>query len=87
MVETLAMLLAIAACAALLGDTPASGVSLPAVEKARGYLFRAIASGADWRLSRTPDTGHGPVNHLVGFDTGVRLAPHGPAQPARRKAT
>ena len=78
---------AIAACAALLGDTPASGVSLPAVEKARGYLFRAIASGADWRLSRTPDTGHGPVNHLVGFDTGVRLAPHGPAQPARRKAT
>lgn len=29
------------------------------------YLARAIASGADWQLSRTPDGSHGPVDHLV----------------------
>ena len=29
------------------------------------YLGRAIASGADWQLSRTPDGSHGPVDHLV----------------------
>lgn len=57
---------AIAACAARRGDTTASGVSLEAVEEARDYLLRAIASGAQWRLSRSPETGHGPVDHLVG---------------------
>ncbi|MBK7820037.1 MAG: bifunctional hydroxymethylpyrimidine kinase/phosphomethylpyrimidine kinase [Tessaracoccus sp.] len=63
---------AIAASAALLGDTRVSGVSLAAVERARGYLLCAIVAGADWRLSRTPDTGHGPVNHLI---EGARVNP------------
>ena len=56
---------AIAACAARRGDTIATGVSLDAVEQARDYLMQAITAGADWRLSRTPETGHGPVNHMV----------------------
>lgn len=56
---------ALAACAARRGDTHESGVSLEAVREARDYLWHAIESGAKWRLSRTPDTGHGPVNHQV----------------------
>ena len=59
---------AIAAYAALHGETPESGVSLETVELARDYLMRAISSGSTWSLSRTPETGHGPVNHLVGRD-------------------
>lgn len=65
---------AIAAIAARSGETVASGVSLETVEQARDYLLRAIQSGADWRLSRTPEWGHGPVNHQVGEqDRGVAL--------------
>ena len=65
---------AIAAKAALNGETIASGVSLATVEQARDYLQRAIQAGADWTLSRTPETGHGPVDHLVGpHDRGVAL--------------
>lgn len=56
---------AVAACAALRGETPASGVSVETVEQARSFLLRAISGGARWHLSRTPDTGHGPVNHLI----------------------
>ncbi|MFT3945257.1 MAG: bifunctional hydroxymethylpyrimidine kinase/phosphomethylpyrimidine kinase [Ancrocorticia sp.] len=56
---------AIAASAALAGDTRAGGVSRAAVESARDYLQRAIVSGAGWQLSRHPESGHGPVNHLV----------------------
>lgn len=56
---------AIAASSAKLGDTVATGIRPPSVVAARRYLSLAIAAGADWRLSRTPDTGHGPVNHLV----------------------
>ena len=57
---------AIAAHAALHGETPQSGVSLHSVELARDYLLRAIVSGSHWTLSRTPGTGHGPVDHFVG---------------------
>lgn len=57
---------AVAACAALHGDTLATGVSLEAVEEARDYLMRAIVSGAQWNLSRSSGSGHGPVDHLVG---------------------
>ena len=57
---------AIAAVAARRGDTRRTGVRLESVEEARDYLTRALESGAHWRLSRTPDVGHGPVNHLVG---------------------
>ena len=57
---------AIAAVAARRGDTRRTGVRLESVEEARDYLMRALESGAHWRLSRTPDQGHGPVNHLVG---------------------
>ena len=56
---------AIAAFAALRGDTTASGVSLEAVEQARDYLMRALESGSSWQLSRTPGSGHGPVDHAV----------------------
>lgn len=56
---------AVAACAALHGDTRQTGVSRAAIDDARRYLARAIAAGAEWRLSRTPETGHGPVDHLV----------------------
>lgn len=65
---------AIAAQAALNGETIASGVSLSTIEQARDYLQRAIQAGAGWALSRTPETGHGPVDHLVGpHDRGVAL--------------
>lgn len=69
---------AIAAVAARRGDTQATGVRIESVEEARDYLLRAIDSGSHWRLSRTPDTGHGPVDHLVGraevgLEAGVRL--------------
>ncbi|MHA6513763.1 bifunctional hydroxymethylpyrimidine kinase/phosphomethylpyrimidine kinase [Tessaracoccus sp. Z1128] len=57
---------AIAAVAARRGDTRGTGVRLESVEEARDYLMRALESGSHWRLSRTPDTGHGPVDHLVG---------------------
>lgn len=57
---------AIAAVAARRGDTRATGVSLESVEEARDYLMRALDSGSRWALSRTPDAGHGPVDHLVG---------------------
>lgn len=56
---------AIAASAALSGDTRETGVSRAAVNSARDYLHRAIISGAGWQLSRHPESGHGPVNHLV----------------------
>lgn len=56
---------AIAACAARRGDTPAGGVGTEAIEQARSFLRRALVGGSDWALSRTPGTGHGPVNHLV----------------------
>lgn len=57
---------AIAAVAARRGDTRGTGVRLESVEEARDYLMRALESGSHWRLSRKPDTGHGPVDHLVG---------------------
>lgn len=56
---------AVAAYAALRGETIASGVSVTTVEQARSFLLRALNGATGWRLSRTPDTGHGPVNHLV----------------------
>lgn len=56
---------AVAACAARAGDDRVGGVSLGAVRAARDYLFAAIQSGAAWRLSRHPETGHGPVDHLI----------------------
>lgn len=56
---------AIAASAALAGDTLETGISRAAVDNARDYLRQAIVSGAGWQLSRHPGKGHGPVNHLV----------------------
>jgi hydroxymethylpyrimidine/phosphomethylpyrimidine kinase len=71
---------AIAASAALHGDTRATGVSPAAVANARDYLHRAIEAGADWRLSRHPETGHGPVDHLFDLHS-VNL--HGANQQQR----
>lgn len=36
-----------------------------AVERSLDYLARALASAADWQLSREPEGAHGPVDHLV----------------------
>lgn len=57
---------AIAAFAALRGDTVDCGVPVETIELARDYLLRSIESGARWSISRSPESGHGPVDHLVG---------------------
>ena len=36
-----------------------------AVRSGKEFLTRALSEGAAWRLSRTPEAGHGPVNHLA----------------------
>jgi hydroxymethylpyrimidine/phosphomethylpyrimidine kinase len=36
-----------------------------AVRSGKEFLTRALAEGAGWRLSRTPEAGHGPVDHLA----------------------
>ncbi|WP_085528527.1 bifunctional hydroxymethylpyrimidine kinase/phosphomethylpyrimidine kinase [Kocuria massiliensis] len=36
-----------------------------AVRRAKTYLTRALREGAGWEISRTPDRGHGPVNHFA----------------------
>mgnify|MGYP000855035740 FL=1 len=51
---------AIAASSALCG-----AFSLESLRTAHDYLHRAIIGGAQWQLSRHPESGHGPVNHLV----------------------
>lgn len=56
---------AIAASAARRGDTRATGIRLETVEQARDYLMQALDSAAGWTLSRSPETGHGPVDHMV----------------------
>ena len=35
-----------------------------AVREGKRFLSRALHDGAAWRLSRTPQAGHGPVDHL-----------------------
>lgn len=35
-----------------------------AVRSGKEFLTRALRDGAAWRISRTPEDGHGPVNHL-----------------------
>ena len=54
-----------AASAARRGDTRATGIRLETVEQARDYLMQALDSAAGWTLSRSPETGHGPVDHMV----------------------
>lgn len=41
------------------------------VQAGEDFLLRSLRSSADWQLSRSPDTGHGPVDHLVDFDPGA----------------
>ena len=59
---------AIAAAAARAGIAPGGTVLEHVVVEARDFLHRAILAGADWRLSRSPGTGHGPVNHLINLE-------------------
>ncbi|MDO4241800.1 MAG: bifunctional hydroxymethylpyrimidine kinase/phosphomethylpyrimidine kinase [Microbacteriaceae bacterium] len=33
--------------------------------KSRDFLVNAIKGATDWQISKTPETGHGPVNHLL----------------------
>ncbi|WP_058234870.1 bifunctional hydroxymethylpyrimidine kinase/phosphomethylpyrimidine kinase [Devriesea agamarum] len=35
------------------------------VASAREFLADAIENAVDWEISRAPETGHGPVNHLI----------------------
>lgn len=35
------------------------------IASAREFLASALANAVDWRLSRRPESGHGPVNHLI----------------------
>lgn len=56
---------AVAASAAAAGLSPGEAIPEAVVERARGFLHRAIAAAVDWRISRFPAAGHGPVNHLV----------------------
>lgn len=57
---------AIAAQYARIVATGGGDVSVGAiVASARDYLAAAIETAADWEISFTPETGHGPVNHLV----------------------
>ena len=37
---------------------------MEAVREGKRFLSRALHDGAAWRLSRTPQAGHGPVDHL-----------------------
>ena len=56
---------AIAAHAARAGGAEDDAAMRHAVRAAKRYLTAALEGSADWRLSRTPDTGHGPANHLA----------------------
>ena len=56
---------AIAATAARTGIAPGGTVPEHVVAEDRDFLHRAILAGADWQLSRSPGSGHGPVNHLI----------------------
>lgn len=48
--------------------TGSKDVVRQAATSAHHWVARAIAAGADWTLSRNPQTGHGPVNHLLDID-------------------
>lgn len=41
------------------------GTDSTVVASAREFLASAIEHAIDWTISKTPDTGHGPVNHLI----------------------
>ena len=49
-------------------ERPGVGEDLLALRSGRDYLQRALISGAEQELSRTPHEGHGPVDHLVTLD-------------------
>ena len=49
-------------------ERPGVGEDLLALRSGRDYLQRALISGAEQELSRTPHKGHGPVDHLVTLD-------------------
>ena len=59
---------AIAAGAAIAGIAPGDFIPEHVIIGARDFLHRAITAGAAWRLSRSPGTGHGPVNHLINLE-------------------
>lgn len=48
-----------------IGDAGPEDDDLTVVTSAREFLASALAHGAAWELSRTPATGHGPVDHLI----------------------
>ncbi|MGP5078710.1 bifunctional hydroxymethylpyrimidine kinase/phosphomethylpyrimidine kinase [Brachybacterium alimentarium] len=53
-------------------ERPGVGEDLLALRSGRDYLQRALISGAEQELSRTPHEGHGPVDHLVTLDRVAR---------------
>ena len=56
---------AIAATAARTGIAPGGTVPEHVVAEASDFLHRDILAGDDCQLSRSPGSGHGPVNHLI----------------------
>lgn len=48
-----------------IGDEGTADDDLTIVGSAREFLASALAHGSDWTLSRHPERGHGPVNHLI----------------------
>ncbi len=43
----------------------AEGTDFTVTASAREFLASAIEHAIDWEISKTPETGHGPVNHLI----------------------
>lgn len=48
-----------------IGDRGAQDDDLTVIASAREFLASALDNAVDWELSRHPETGHGPVNHLI----------------------
>lgn len=48
-----------------IGDAGPEDDDFTIVASAREFLASTLENARDWELSRTPESGHGPVNHLI----------------------
>lgn len=51
-----------------IGDSGPEDDDFTVIASAREFLASAVTNARDWSLSRTPETGHGPLNHLITLD-------------------
>lgn len=51
-----------------IGEAGTQDDDVTVVASAREFLAGALERGADWELSKHPETAHGPVNHLITLD-------------------